>query len=149
MENQVKERPTKGIAVDGYCRGNPGPGGYRGIDIETGEILFKWNSLPGESCTNNLSEFLGVVHALGFVKQKSKKEGINYGTVYTDSEIAIAWVNKKEQGTKFDFSRFDDLKTRIRKSEMFLVETKSLPYFEKWDTKNWGEIPADFGNKKV
>lgn len=114
-----------------------------------GEILFKWNSLPGESCTNNLSEFLGVVHALGFVKQKSKKEGINYGTVYTDSEIAIAWVNKKEQGTKFDFSKFNDLKTRIRKSEMLTGRNKKRPCFGKSGTQKLGEIPVilDIKNK--
>jgi len=143
MENN-NQKPTRGIAVDGYCKGNPGPGGYKAINIETGEILFKWNT---QICTNNLAEFCGLVHAIGFVK-KWEKMGIKYGDVYTDSEIAMAWVAKKEQGTKFYMEQNPELKERVRKCEMFLLETKRLPVYKKWDTKAWGEIPADFGNKK-
>ncbi len=138
-------KPIKGIAVDGYCRGNPGPGGYRGIDLETGEILFEYHT---ECCTNNISEFIGLVHALGFVKEQGKK-GKNYGIVYTDSEIAISWTKlKSASGTKFDTGKYPSLAKRIWKCEMFLVECKSLPGYAKWKTRLWGEIPADFGNKK-
>ena len=143
---KVSEKPTHGIAVDGYCKGNPGQGGYRGIDLSTGEILFEWHT---ENCTNNLAEFLGIVHGLGFVKKESKMHGKNYGTVYTDSEIAMAWVKlKSAAGTKFNTGKYPVLAQRIWKCEMFLVETKNIPSYAKWETKEWGEIPADFGNKK-
>lgn len=144
--NEIKEKPINGVAVDGYCKGNPGPGGYRGVDISTGEILFEWHT---ENCTNNLAEFIGIVHGLGFIKEQSKKFGKNYGIIYSDSEVAISWVkSKSSSGTKFNVDKYPLLKQRIFKCEMFLSESKSLPRYEKWDTKNWGEIPADFGNKK-
>ena len=137
-------KPTKGIAVDGYCKGNPGPAGYKAVDIETGQILFDWHT---ECATNNIAEFIGLVHAIGFVKEQSKK-GKNYGIVYTDSEIAMSWVRlKSAAGTKFNTGKFPPLAKRIWKCEMFLTETKNLPVYQKWDTKAWGEIPADFGNK--
>ncbi len=138
----TNEKPTKGIAVDGYCKGNPGPGGYRGVDIETGEVLFKYNTVH---CTNNIAEFLGIVHALMYIKKFRAK---GYNTVYTDSEIAMAWVGKKACGTKFEKERYVELCQRIFKCEMFLVECKSLPSYRKWITAEWGEIPADFGNKR-
>lgn len=134
------QKPTHGIAVDGYCKGNPGPCGYKGVDLATGEVLFQCHLKIG---TNNLAEFIGIVHALGYIKKKRT----NHGTVYSDSEIAIAWVDKKEQGSKFYFKQDEELTERIRKCEMFLVETKSLPNYKKWKTKEWGEIPADFGHK--
>lgn len=149
--HEVEKKPNSGIAVDGYCKGNPGPGGYRGVDIETGEILFEYHSSkenPPEECTNNIAEFLGIVHALGYAKNLSKKGGKSYSTVYSDSEIAIAWVKSKGCGTKFNTGKHKEVAHRIWKCEMFLVEQKSLPTLKKWETKNWGEIPADFGNKK-
>lgn len=139
---ETKEKPTKGIAVDGYCKGNPGPGGYRGVDIETGEILFNARI---DKCTNNIAEFIGLCHALGFVKKNRAK---NYGIIYTDSEIAMAWIDKKGCGTKFDLKANPDLAKMIFKCEMFLLEAKSLPGFAKWQTKEWGEVPADFGYKR-
>ncbi len=141
MEIKVNEKPTKGIAVDGYCKGNPGPAGYYGVDIETGKILFQWHTT--NNCTNNLAEFFGIVHALGFVKKNPQ-----FNCVYSDSEIAMSWVSKKQQGSKFDFSQQNDVKTWVRRCEMFLVEAKRLPDYKKWLTKEWGEIPADPGNKR-
>ena len=135
-------KPTKGIAVDGYCSGNPGNGGYRGVDIETGEILFKNNI---GHCTNNIAEFLGICHGLGYVK----KINTSYNVVYSDSEIAIAWVKAKKCSTNLNLANLDDLRRMIKKSEMFLLERKSISIgVIKWLTKEWGEIPADFGNKK-
>jgi ribonuclease HI len=137
----MKEKPIFGIAVDGYCKGNPGPGGYRIVDIQTGEIIKEWHS--GYNLTNNIAEFIGLVHALGLVKK-----GIISGTVYSDSEIAIAWVKSKSATTRFETGSNPSLAKRIWKCEMFLTEQKREPVYKKWDTKNWGEIPADFGNKK-
>jgi len=133
--------PTRGIAVDGYCKGNPGPGGYRIVNIETGEIIYEWHS--GYDITNNIAEFLGLAHALGLVK-KGKASGI----IYTDSEIAMAWVKAKSATTKFDTSNNELLAQRIWKCECFLAEQKMPLMYKKWETKNWGEVPADFGNKK-
>ncbi len=138
---EITQRPTIGIAVDGYCKGNPGPGGYRIVSIATGEIIKEKHF--GYTMTNNLAEFLGLVDALGMVKKS-----IISGIVYTDSEIAMSWVKNKGCTSKFDTSNNSLLAQRIWRCEMFLVEQKKPLHFKKWETKHWGEVPADFGHKK-
>lgn len=133
-------KPTKGIAVDGYCKGNPGPGGYRGVCLETGKILFKADI---GVCTNNIAEYIGLCHALGYCKKVDR----NYSLVYSDSTVAIAWVKNKGCDSKFFTGDKPELAKQIWKCDMFLIETKSLPGFLKWKTNEWGEIPADFGHK--
>lgn len=135
------EKPTKGIAVDAWCSGNPGPGGYRGIDIATGLVLFK-RSYP--YITNNLAEFIAISHGIGFCKNKNK----NYDRVFTDSEIAMAWIEKQGYKSSIELEKgklaIDDANKSIR----FLSQQKSMPSVIKWLTKEWGEIPADFNRKR-
>lgn len=138
--SEVMDRPTKGIIVDGFCRGNPGPAGYRGIDIETSEVLFSQGHLG--PATNNVAEFLAIIHALMYCKKNGK-----HGRVYSDSEIAIAWVNKKMCGTIMDKNVNPELQDKIDRAERWLSEQKTYCYVDKWETKSWGENPADYGNK--
>ena len=56
-------KPTSGICVDGSSRGNPGPAGYKAVDLSTGKELFNVNI--GDS-TNNIAEFIGLVHAIDY-----------------------------------------------------------------------------------
>jgi len=139
-QTMEKDKPTFGIAVDGWCSGTTKLCGYRGIDIETGEELFLQNHLG--IGTNNIAEFLGIVHALGFIKFKNGK-----APVYSDSEIAIAFVNKKNCNTGMKEYENPELYKKIRRAELFLLDQKSNVIIKKWETKKWGEIPADFGNK--
>lgn len=139
-QKMEKEKPTFGIAVDGWCSGTTRLCGYRGVDIETGEELFLQNHLGVG--TNNIAEFLGIVHALGFIKKKNGKP-----PVYSDSEIAIAFVNKRSCNTGLREYENPELFKKIKKCEMFLLEQKGIVVVKKWETKSWGEIPADFGNK--
>jgi len=136
-------KPTKGLAVDGACSGNPGPGEYRGVDIETGEELFR---IKFNFVTNNLMEFFAIVHALKYNKENGKK----YAYIYSDSITAISWVKTGCQNTTLEKSdRTKNIHEFIATCNHWLANnTKSdnLP-LEKWDTTNWGEIPADFGNK--
>lgn len=138
--NMEIPRPDRGIAVDGFCKGNPGPCGYQGVDIETGEILFGNKNLG--LGTNNIAEYLGIIHALMFAKKSSK-----YERVYSDSEIAIAWIKMKSCGTNFDGSKNPQLIEKIWRAERWLLEQKTYNHVDKWLTQAWGEIPADFGNK--
>lgn len=136
-------KPSIGLAVDGFCKGNPGFGGYRGIDLETGEQVFYCEL---KHCTNNIAEFIGLVHALMFAKKNSRQGGKQYHTIYTDSQVAISWFEKKDAKTSCE----PDIETkeRLRKCLMWLLENKSLAIVAKWETDQWGEIPADFGHKK-
>ena len=47
--------------------------------------------------TNNIGEFLAIVHALALME----KEGIKDKVIYSDSYNAILWVNKKRCKTTF------------------------------------------------
>lgn len=136
--------PTKGICVDGSCLGNPGKGEYRGVDIETKKILFEGKSKAFSQTTNNIMEFCGIVHAL-----KYRKENQLDLQIYSDSEIAIAWVGKKKTNSSLVRDRNTaSMYQFIDRCERWLIEnTKNSIPLNKWITKEWGEIPADFGNK--
>lgn len=143
INESVNEKPTKGIAVDAWCVNHlqgPGPGGYKGIDIETGEQLFLQNHLG--PCTNNVAEFLAIVHGMMYCKKERKHD-----IVYSDSEIAIQWVKMKQSNSKVDLTCNPELIQKIWRAEKWLSEQKRLPTLKKWETKHWGETPADFGNK--
>jgi ribonuclease HI len=66
------------IAVDASCRGNPGPMEYRGVMIGKGREVFR--PAPVKHGTNNIGEFLAIVHALEYLKE----HGLDW-PVYSDS----------------------------------------------------------------
>jgi ribonuclease HI len=130
------------ICTDAACAGNPGDMEYRCVVTKTGEQLFHQGPFP--EGTNNIGEFLGLVHALAMLK----KTGDSTSTIYTDSETAIAWVrNRKHKST---------LERTNRNQKVFELLDRAVAWVEtndwknpilKWETKVWGEIPADFGRK--
>jgi ribonuclease HI len=130
------------ICVDAACNGSPGKLEFRGVNTETGEQIFRAG--PYEQGTNNVGEFLAVVHALTWESKHNM-----HVPIYSDSENAIAWVNTGECKTKLKHSaRNAILFTLIRSAENWLAENE-LPEDKilKWDTGLWGENPADFGRK--
>lgn len=128
-------------AVDAACSGNPGPMEYRGVDLQTGNILFHFGPIHG---TNNIGEFLAIVHALAMLD----KEGIRQKTIYSDSKSAISWVKKKKCKTQMERNETTEHLFRIiMRAEEWLKKHNVTANVEKWNTKEWGEIPADFGNK--
>lgn len=128
-------------AVDAACSGNPGPMEYRAIDLATGAEVFRFGPIYG---TNNIGEFLAVVHALALMKQK----GIAGKTVYTDSNNALTWLKKKHCKTTLQRNaQTEQLFQIIARAEKWLLTNPVTAPIEKWDTQKWGEIPADFGRK--
>lgn len=127
-------------AVDAACSGNPGPMEYRGIDLATGAEVFHFGPVHG---TNNIGEFLAIVHALALME----KQGIRK-TIYSDSRNAILWVQKRQCKTKLDRTpQTAQLYNVIARAEMWLKTHSFRVPIEKWETKQWGEVPADFGRK--
>ena len=128
------------ICVDAACSGSPGPLEYQGVFTETGEQIFYAGPFPDG--TNNVGEFLAIILAMDWMI--TKKMDI---PIYSDSLSAMSWVKAGKCNTKlarlpsnkllFDF---------ISRAEEAL---NTYPAFNviKWDTKAWGEIPADFGRK--
>ena len=128
-------------AVDAGCSGNPGPMEYQAVDLQTGAQVFHYGPVHG---TNNIGEFLAIVHALALMEQR----GIHDKVVYSDSYNAILWVKKKRCKTNLVRNeQTENLFKMIARAENWLrTHTISTPVI-KWETAKWGEIPADFGRK--
>lgn len=128
-------------AVDAACSGNPGIMEYQAIDLATGARVFHFGPIFG---TNNIGEFLAIVHALALME----RQGIQK-VIYSDSYNAITWVNKKKCKTTLERSpRTEQLYQIIARAENWLRTHGVHTPIIKWETQQWGEIPADFGRKK-
>lgn len=141
--NRNKSNPPDGrtIAVDAACSGNPGKMEYRGVFTETSTELFR--SKVFEEGTNNIGEFLAIVHCLAW----QQKKRINY-PIYSDSQNAINWVKAGKARTKlFRSAKTEELFQLIERAEFWLKNNDFRVQIMKWETKSWGEIPADFGRK--
>ncbi|MFD2551422.1 viroplasmin family protein [Bizionia sediminis] len=129
------------IAVDAASSGNPGVMEYRGVDTKTKKQLFIQG--PFEEGTNNIGEFLAIVHGLAFLKQHHSNR-----IIYTDSKTAISWVKKKRCNTKLVRSaKNKTLFELVDRAVAWLENNNYTTPIVKWETKAWGEIPADFGRK--
>ncbi len=138
---RIGEPNLYSIAVDAASSGNPGRMEYRGVDTQTGKLLFHQG--PYQQGTNNVGEFLALVHGLAYLKKQGSDRAI-----YSDSRIAIGWVRKKKCGTKLaPHSSNKILFELIARAETWLKSNTYKTPVLKWETKAWGEIPADFGRK--
>ncbi len=129
------------ISVDAASSDNPGKMEYRGVDTKTKKQLFIQG--PFEEGTNNIGEFLAIVHGLALLKKNNSNR-----IIYTDSRTAISWVKKKTCNTKLE--RNTKNKTLFELVDRAVIWLNSNSYsttIVKWETKAWGEIPADFGRK--
>lgn len=129
------------LSVDVGCSGNPGVVEYKGVDTQTGEVLFYKG--PIAKGTNNLGEFLAIVHALAYLKQRGSNK-----TIYTDSMTALSWIRKKEVATNLPRDKStEEIWTLVDRALQWLRTNTYTNPIVKWDTKRWGEIKADFGRK--
>ncbi len=131
------------LTVDAACSGNPGLMEYRGVLMSSKKEVFKQGPFAGG--TNNIGEFLGLVHGIAWLKKKNQ----HTIPVYSDSKIAISWLKQKQCKTNIEFNSSNkELLELIKRAEKWLQENSYQNPILKWETKAWGEIPADFGRKK-
>lgn len=129
------------ISVDVGTRGNPGPVEYKGVDTGTGEVVFSVG--PVRKGTNNLGEFLAIVHALALIKKTGSQQN-----VYSDSVNAIKWVKQKKVATTLPRdSSTEEIWQLIDRAEHWLRTNTYDTKVMKWQTRKWGEIKADYGRK--
>ena len=130
-----------GWAVDASCLGNPGQMEYRGVEIATGREIFRVG--PFDDATNNIGEFLAIVHALALQYKTGSRH-----TIYSDSATGMAWVRNRAVKTK--------LQPSPRNAKVFELVRRAIDWLHthsydtpirKWQTEIWGEVPADFGRK--
>ena len=128
-------------AVDASCLGNPGKMEYQGVELMTGRTLFRVG--PFDDATNNIGEFLAIVHAMALMQQQGK-----FHNIYSDSVSGMAWVRNRKVKTQ--------LKTTPRNGKVFELMARAVTWLNShtypgkvlnWQTDRWGEIPADFGRK--
>lgn len=128
-------------AVDASCLGNPGKMEYQGVELMTGRTLFRVG--PFDDATNNIGEFLAIVHAMALMQ----KQG-SFHNIYSDSVSGMAWVRNKRVKTQ--------LAQTPRNAKVFELMARAIVWLNsnrfpgkvmKWQTDRWGEIPADFGRK--
>lgn len=129
------------LSVDAACSGNPGILEYQGVDTKSGIKLFHQGPFP--EGTVNIGEFLAIVHALAYLKKQNSEI-----PVYTDSMTALSWLRKKYVNTKLERNKKNEKLFQLVDRALFWLHNNSYSNkVIKWDTKRWGEIPADFGRK--
>lgn len=114
---------------------------YQGVYTATKELIFRKG--PFQGATNNIGEFLALVHGLALLKQQNSSIPI-----YSDSITAIAWVRqKKHKSVVLPTEENLEVFELLQRAELWLHNNTFITPILKWQTKLWGEIPADFGRK--
>ena len=128
-------------AVDASCMGNPGIMEYQGVELMSGKRLFRIG--PFKDATNNIGEFLAIVHAMALMAKQGK-----YHNIYSDSVSAMAWVRNKRIKTTLQPTEANRQVFELMARAMAWLNNNKYPgKVMKWQTELWGEIPADFGRK--
>ena len=129
------------LVVDAAWNTATGDMEYQGIYLATKQKLFLKG--PYTDGTNNIGEFLAIVHALAMLHQKNSNIPI-----YSDSRTAIGWVKKRKANTKLEeTTRNAELFELLERAETWLATHRFANPILKWETTAWGENPADFGRK--
>lgn len=136
------EIDINGWAVDAACAGNPGRMEYRGVELMTGRELFRVG--PFDHSTNNIGEFLAIVHALSLMFQKGENH-----TIYSDSVTGMAWVRNRKVKTQLERNAKTEKSFQLMERALSWLNSHNYSNVKirKWETERWGEIPADFGRK--
>jgi ribonuclease HI len=130
------------ISVDAACSGNPGQMEYQCVETISKKEIFHQG--PFELGTNNIGEFLGLVHALALLQ----KHNNSHTSIYTDSITAMSWVKNKKVKTNLERHQKNEIIFELmERAEIWLKNNKYINPILKWNTESWGEIPADFGRK--
>ena len=138
----LNTQPTiqEALCVDAACSGNPGMMEYRGVHLPSGKVVFHYGPIKG---TNNIGEFLAIVHGLALLQQR----GLSM-PVYSDSVSGMAWVrNRKAKTTLQRTAETSQALDLVARAEQWLRTHTPANQVIKWNTEEWGEIPADFGRK--
>lgn len=129
------------ITVDGAWSTSTLDIEYQGVHTTTKKVIFKMG--PYAEGTNNIAEFLALVHALAYCKHHK----LNI-PIYSDSRTAISWVKCKKMNSKLEqTSKNAALFDMLNRAEKWLQSNVYPNPILKWETEVWGENPADFGRK--
>lgn len=138
----IPEINLSAIAVDGACAGNTGLMEYRGVNVADGSEIFHVGPLADG--TNNVAEYLALVHALALLFQRNDPTT----PIYTDSATAVAWVRDHGCHTKLTPTENNrKIFELLARADIWLRNHTPRNPILRWNTPLWGEIPADFDRK--
>ncbi len=133
--------PSYGLCVDAAYSSESKQMEYRGVILPEKKEIFYVGPIP--HATNNIGEFLAIVHALALCN----KNKWDY-PIFSDSNTAIVWVLQKKANTKLQPAENNStVFNLIQRAEKWLKENSINNQLIKWNTVKWGEIPADFNRK--
>ena len=148
QDDKPKAKPSSStilsdsICVDAACSGNPGDMEYQCVETNTKKLIFHQG--PFKDGTNNVGEFLALVHALALLHKNNNA----HTAIYTDSKTAMSWVKNKKAKTTLGLTKNNAaIHDLISRAESWLRGNSYQNKIIKWETEVWGEIPADFGRK--
>jgi len=134
--------PAVGLCVDAAWNPKKRVMEYRGVWLHDGSVAFEVG--PLKSGSNNLGEFLAIVHGLRYLKLR----GID-GPVYSDSTTAMTWYGKRQvrsrSASQGNLTR--RIYTRLTRALLWLSRNVPSNPVVKWHTDAWDEIPADYDRK--
>lgn len=118
---------------------------WRGVMVENGNENEVFRSNPYRGGSANVGEFLAVIDGLEYLRDNN----INL-PVYSDSITAQAWVRKKRNNSNVESSptliAMLDRADRLLQNGLY-DNLKQKITIKDWESKSWGEIPADFQRK--
>lgn len=130
------------LCVDAACNSQTMVMEYRGVWYADRAVYFSAGPHPGG--TNNIGEFLAIVHGIAQLAKDGKTVPI-----YSDSRTAIAWVERKVVNSQT--RKRGDTSTKVNRlvdrALKWLTENSYPNEILKWRTDVWGEVPADYGRK--
>lgn len=93
-EKNIEEYTEFKIYTDGACLGNPGPGGYAAVILNSASEKLKTVVGSEKNSTNNRMELKAVIEALKIIPQNSKIE------LYSDSSYVLNGLSSWIEGWK-------------------------------------------------
>lgn len=133
------------VACDGACSGNPGKMEYRAVRVVDGAELFRVGNRTPLTGTNNIAEYLAIIHLAALLL----KSGDTTTPIYTDSKNTLAWLRRGHSKTTLARTpKTAPTLDLLERADAWLAANGPIrnPIL-KWNTDEWGEIPADFGRK--
>lgn len=134
--------PTEGLCVDAAWNAEERLMEYQGVWLDNGSEVFRVE--PISTGSNNIGEFLAIVQGLQLLKQNEID-----CPVYSDSQTAISWLKSLRINSKSAREQKISPRVyqRITRAVLWLTRQTNLNPVLKWNTEDWGEIPADYGRK--
>lgn len=122
------------LYVDGFCSGNPGPGGWSVVSVEGGEQV--WDSGRKEATTNNEMELAALLRGLGYVDQVLLEADVEKVVIVSDSR----WMVDVVAGLWRGAAHLDLV--RLAQREVALLGKKVEVRWERKDEENKGGLFA-------